>query len=124
MERDTYGGSFLYHLDNHQVVVGFVMGLGYGNPYLFPFEAFQRYKTHPSIRQFLEGGKRISYGARVIAAGGLMSLPKLACAGGDMGLVINAQNCVHCKTRDIKDPTQNIVRVMPNGGGGPNHPNT
>ena len=58
------------------VVVGFVVGLGYTNPYLSPFEEFQRYKTHPSIRAFLEGGKRVSYGARAITAGGLLSLPK------------------------------------------------
>jgi electron-transferring-flavoprotein dehydrogenase len=82
LENDTYGGSFLYHMDNNQVVVGFVVGLGYSNPYLSPFEEFQRYKTHPSIRKFLEGGKRISYGARAIAAGGLMSLPKLVFPGG------------------------------------------
>ena len=82
LEPDTYGGSFLYHMDNNQVVVGFVVGLGYSNPYLSPFEEFQRYKTHPSIRPFLEGGKRISYGARAITAGGLMSLPKLAFPGG------------------------------------------
>jgi electron-transferring-flavoprotein dehydrogenase len=79
---DTYGGSFLYHLDNNQVMVGFVVGLGYSNPYLSPFEEFQRYKTHPAIRTFLEGGKRVSYGARAIAAGGLMSLPKLVFPGG------------------------------------------
>jgi electron-transferring-flavoprotein dehydrogenase len=82
LESDTYGGSFLYHLDNNQVVVGFVVGLGYKNPYLSPFEEFQRYKTHPAIRGFLEGGRRVSYGARAIAAGGLMSLPKLAFPGG------------------------------------------
>jgi electron-transferring-flavoprotein dehydrogenase len=79
---DTYGGSFLYHLDNNQVAVGFVVGLGYQNPYLSPFEEFQRYKTHPAIRPFLEGGKRVSYGARVITAGGLRSLPKLTFPGG------------------------------------------
>jgi electron-transferring-flavoprotein dehydrogenase len=82
LESDTYGGSFLYHLDNHQVMVGFVVGLGYSNPYLSPFEEFQRYKTHPAIHTFLEGGKRVSYGARAIAAGGLMSLPKLVFPGG------------------------------------------
>ncbi|MBR8220721.1 electron transfer flavoprotein-ubiquinone oxidoreductase [Burkholderia ambifaria] len=82
LDSDTYGGSFLYHLDNHQVVVGFVVGLGYSNPYLSPFEEFQRYKTHPEIRKFLEGGKRVSYGARAITAGGLTSLPKLTFAGG------------------------------------------
>jgi electron-transferring-flavoprotein dehydrogenase len=82
LKADTYGGSFLYHLENNQVVVGFVVGLGYQNPYLSPFEEFQRYKTHPEIRTFLEGGKRLSYGARAITAGGLLSLPKLVFAGG------------------------------------------
>src|SRR5471032_673351 len=82
LENDTYGGSFLYHMDNNQVVVGFVVGLGYSNPYLSPFEEFQRYKTHPAIRAVLEGGKRVSYGARAITAGGLMSLPKLVFPGG------------------------------------------
>jgi electron-transferring-flavoprotein dehydrogenase len=82
LDSETYGGSFLYHMDDNQVMVGFVVGLGYSNPYLSPFEEFQRYKTHPSIRAFLEGGKRVSYGARAIAAGGLMSLPKLVFAGG------------------------------------------
>ena len=82
LESDTYGGSFLYHLDSNQVVAGFVVGLGYSNPYLSPFEEFQQYKTHPEIRKFLEGGKRLSYGARAIAAGGLMSLPKLVFPGG------------------------------------------
>ena len=82
LETDTYGGSFLYHMDDNQVMVGFVVGLGYSNPYLSPFEEFQRYKTHPAIRTMLEGGKRVSYGARAITAGGLMSLPKLVFAGG------------------------------------------
>ena len=80
--NDTYGGSFLYHLENNQIAIGFVVGLGYSNPYLSPYEEFQRYKTHPSIRTFLEGGKRVSYGARAIAAGGLQSLPKLVFPGG------------------------------------------
>ena len=82
LDRDTYGGSFLYHLDNNLVTVGFVVGLGYSNPYLSPFEEFQRYKTHPSVRKYLEGGKRISYGARAISAGGVVSLPKLVFPGG------------------------------------------
>ena len=82
LDRGTYGGSFLYHLDNHQVAVGFVVGLGYSNPYLNPFEEFQRYKTHPSIRGFFEGGTRIAYGARAITAGGLQSLPRLTFPGG------------------------------------------
>jgi electron-transferring-flavoprotein dehydrogenase len=78
----TYGGSFLYHMEDHLVSVGFVVGLAYANPYLSPYEEFQRYKTHPRIRAFLEGGKRLAYGARAIAAGGLMSLPKLVFPGG------------------------------------------
>ncbi|NIE65223.1 electron transfer flavoprotein-ubiquinone oxidoreductase [Burkholderia sp. Ax-1719] len=82
LESDTYGGSYLYHTENNQVMVGFVVGLAYSNPYLSPFEEFQRYKTHPAIRKYLEGGKRVSYGARAITAGGLMSLPKLVFPGG------------------------------------------
>jgi electron-transferring-flavoprotein dehydrogenase len=79
---DTYGGSFLYHLENNQVAVGFVVGLAYTNPYLSPFEEFQRYKTHPEIRGFFEGGKRLAYGARAITAGGLNALPELVFPGG------------------------------------------
>jgi len=82
LAADTYGGSFLYHLEDNLVAVGFVVGLGYSNPYLSPFDEFQRYKTHPAIRGFFEGGKRIAYGARAIAAGGLQSLPKLVFPGG------------------------------------------
>ncbi len=82
LDTETYGGSFLYHLENNQVAVGYVVGLSYANPYLSPFEEFQRYKTHPAIRGFFEGGKRLSYGARAITAGGLQSLPKLAFPGG------------------------------------------
>ena len=82
LESDTYGGSFFYHLEDNLVAIGFVVGLGYTNPYLNPYEEFQRYKTHPAIRTFLEGGKRIAYGARAISAGGLQSLPKLVFPGG------------------------------------------
>jgi electron-transferring-flavoprotein dehydrogenase len=82
LDAATYGGSFLYHMENRQVAVGFVVGLGYSNPYLSPFEEFQRFKTHPAIRPFFEGGKRVCYGARAIAAGGLQSLPKLVFPGG------------------------------------------
>jgi electron-transferring-flavoprotein dehydrogenase len=82
LDAKTYGGSFLYHLENNQVAVGFVVGLAYTNPYLSPYEEFQRYKTHPAIRGFLEGGKRVAYGARAIAAGGLQSLPKFVFPGG------------------------------------------
>jgi electron-transferring-flavoprotein dehydrogenase len=82
LDSKTYGGSFLYHLENNQVMVGYVVGLNYENPYLSPYEEFQRYKTHPAIKPFFEGGKRISYGARAITAGGLQSLPKLVFPGG------------------------------------------
>jgi electron-transferring-flavoprotein dehydrogenase len=82
LDAKTYGGSFLYHLENNQVVVGYVVGLNYENPYLSPYEEFQRYKTHPAIKTFFEGAKRISYGARAITAGGLQSLPKLVFPGG------------------------------------------
>jgi electron-transferring-flavoprotein dehydrogenase len=82
LDPDTYGGSFLYHMEERQVAVGFVVGLGYSNPYLNPYEEFQRYKTHPAIRGFFEGGRRVSYGARAIAAGGLQSLPRLVFPGG------------------------------------------
>ncbi len=82
MKTDTYGGGFLYHLEDNKVTLGLVTGLDYSNPYLSPFEEMQRWKTHPSIRQYLEGGKRISYGARAITAGGALSLPKTVFPGG------------------------------------------
>ena len=82
LKSDTYGGSFLYHMENNLVAIGYVVGLGYTNPYLSPYEEFQRYKTHPAIRVFLEGGKRLAYGARAISAGGLQSMPKLTFRGG------------------------------------------
>jgi len=82
MDSATYGGGFCYHLEDNLVSVGYVVGLNYTNPYLSPFEEFQRYKTHPEISKFLEGGKRLAYGARAIAAGGLQSQPKLVFPGG------------------------------------------
>jgi len=82
MDAETYGGGFLYHLEGGQVALGFVNGLDYKNPWLSPFEEMQRWKTHPSIRAHIEGGKRIGYGARAITAGGLLSLPKLVFPGG------------------------------------------
>jgi electron-transferring-flavoprotein dehydrogenase len=95
LEDDTYGGSFLYHMENNQVVVGFVVGLDYKNPYLSPFEEFQRFKTHPNIRWYFEGdgnpgngkspvkpAKRIAYGARSLTVGGLLSLPRTVFPGG------------------------------------------
>jgi electron-transferring-flavoprotein dehydrogenase len=82
LDDDAWGGGFLYHQANNQVALGFVVALSYRNPYLSPFEEFQRWKQHPAIRQFLEGGKRVSYGARAINEGGYQSIPKLAFPGG------------------------------------------
>ncbi len=82
LDASTYGGSFLYHLENNQVAAGFVIGLDYPNPYLSPFEEFQRFKTHPKIRPLFEGGRRIAYGARALNEGGFQSIPKLVFPGG------------------------------------------
>ena len=84
MDNATYGGGFVYHLEDNLVAVGYVVGLNYENPHLSPFEEMQRYKTHPEIRKYLEGGKRLQYGARAIAAGGLQSLPRLIFPGGGL----------------------------------------
>ena len=90
MDNSTYGGAFLYHMEGNKVTMGFITGLDYANPYLSPFEEFQRWKTHPNVRWYLEGdaehgikpAKRLGYGARAITAGGLMSLPKTVFPGG------------------------------------------
>jgi len=82
LDSKTYGGSFIYHLENNQLAIGFVIGLDYKNPLLDPFEEFQRFKNHSSIRPLLEDGKRISYGARALSEGGFQSIPKLTFAGG------------------------------------------
>ncbi|MFZ9480850.1 MAG: electron transfer flavoprotein-ubiquinone oxidoreductase [Burkholderiaceae bacterium] len=82
LDAHTYGGSFMYHMDHHQIAIGYVVGLNYSNPWLSPFEEFQRYKTHPKIRPFLEGGKRFGLGARAITAGGLNCLPTFTFPGG------------------------------------------
>ncbi len=82
LDMKTGGGSFLYHLEDNMVAVGFVLHLNYKNPYLSPFEEFQRFKTHPAIRDTFEGGKRLSYGARAITEGGFQSVPKLSFPGG------------------------------------------
>ena len=82
MDFNTWGGSFIYHLDNNQAYVGYVVGLDYKNPHLSPFEEFQRFKQHPKVRPMLEGGRRVSYGARAINEGGFQSIPKLTFPGG------------------------------------------
>ncbi len=82
LDSSTGGGSFIYHLENNQVAIGFVLHLNYKNPYLSPFDEFQRFKHHPAVKTTLEGGRRISYGARAITEGGLQSVPKLTFPGG------------------------------------------
>ena len=121
LESDTYGGSFLYHMEDNLVAVGFVVGLGYENPYLSPFEEFQRFKTHPAIRTFFEGGKRICYGARAISAGGLQSLPKLVFPGGalvgDEAGFLNASRIKgsHCRdqVRRCSPPRRRFEALRP-----------
>ena len=82
VDTKTWGGSFMYHLEDNQVAVGYVVGLDYQNPHLYPFKEFQRFKTHPAIRETLEGGRRVCYGARALNEGGLQSVPKLVFPGG------------------------------------------
>ncbi len=82
MDKNTYGGSWIYHMEDNQISIGFVIGLDYKNPYISPFEEMQRFKTHPKIKPLLEGGKRLSYGARTLVEGGFQSLPKLTFNGG------------------------------------------
>ena len=206
LDNSTYGGSFMYHAENKQIFLGYVIGLDYKNPHLSPYDEFQRFKTHPAIKKIIEGGKRISYGARALIEGGFQSLPQMfmpgallvGCDAGTLNMpkidypkydnvltfdktssvyltgtnhadnqpvhlklkdpnlpinytlekfdepaqrycpagvyevqkendvnkfVINSQNCIHCKTCDIKEPSQNIVWVTPEGGGGPKYGN-
>ena len=82
LDRNTYGGSFVYHLENNQAYVGYVVALDYENPYLSPYDEFQKFKTHPMMKEMLTGGKRISYGARAINEGGFQSVPELVFPGG------------------------------------------
>ena len=81
LDNKTYGGSFIYHAENKQIFLGYVIGLDYKNPHLSPFDEFQRFKTHPAIKKIIEGGKRISFGARALIEGGLQSLPKMFVPG-------------------------------------------
>ena len=82
MDQKTYGGSFIYHIEDNQVALGFVIGLDYENPHLDPFKEFQRFKTHPKVKPLLEGGKRLVYGARALNEGGWQAIPKLTFPGG------------------------------------------
>jgi electron-transferring-flavoprotein dehydrogenase len=124
LDASTYGGSFMYHLEERQVAVGFVVGLGYENPYLSPYEEFQRFKTHPAIRGTLEGGKRITYGARAISAGGLQSLPKVVFPGGaligdDAGF-LNASRIkgTHCAMKSGMLAAEATAEALQNGRSG------
>ncbi len=124
LDRKTYGGSFLYHLENRQVAVGFVVGLDYENPYLSPFEEFQRFKTHPAIRPIFEGGRRIAYGARAIVEGGLQSLPKLTFPGGaiigDAAGFVNVPKIkgTHTAMKSGMVAAEAVFDVLAEGGGG------
>lgn len=82
LDRKTYGGSFIYHMEDNKIAIGFVIGLDYQNPWLSPFDEFQRFKTHSSIKALLEGGERLTYGAKALSEGGLQSIPKLTFPGG------------------------------------------
>jgi len=81
LDKNTYGGSFVYHAENKQIFIGFVVGLDYKNPFLSPFDEFQKFKTHKTIKKILEGGKRVAYGARALIEGGIQSLPKMHMPG-------------------------------------------
>ncbi|MFJ4375583.1 electron transfer flavoprotein-ubiquinone oxidoreductase [Pseudomonas japonica] len=124
LDNDNPGGAFLYHLENHQVVVGLIVDLSYRNPHLSPFDEFQRYKHHPVIRQYLEGGKRISYGARAICKGGFNSLPKMVFAGGaligcDLGTLNFAKiKGSHTAMKSGMLAADAIVQALAQGRGG------
>ena len=112
LDSKTGGGSFMYHFDKNLVSIGFVVHLNYSNPNLSPFEEMQRFKTHPSIKESVEGGKRISYGARVINEGGYQSVPKLTFPGGLLvGCAAGFVNIVRIKgvhAAIYSDPFTNI----------------
>ena len=107
LDTKTYGGSFLYHLEDNQVAVGFVTGLDYRNPFLSPFEEFQRFKTHPNIRPTFEGGRRVAYGARALTEGGFQSIPKLVCPGaaiiGCAAGFLNVPKIIFSEKKNILD---------------------
>ena len=90
LDNNTYGGSFCYHAENKQIFIGYVIGLDYKNPYLSPYDEFQRFKTHPTISKILKNGKRISYGARALIEGGFQSLPKMHMPGALLWVVMLA----------------------------------
>jgi electron-transferring-flavoprotein dehydrogenase len=116
LDTQTYGGAFLYHLPDNQVTLGFITGLDYSNPWLSPFEEMQRWKTHPAIRQYLEGGKRIGYGARAITAGGILSLPRLVFPGGALvGCEAGTLNVSRIKGSHRRRPPTRRTDALPRG---------
>lgn len=122
LDSKTYGGSFLYHLDGNRVAVGFVVGLDYQNPYLSPFEEFQRFKTHPAIAPVFSDGRRLAYGARALAEGGLQSLPKLTAPGaaivGDAAGFLNVPRIkgIHCAIKSAMLAAEAVFPVLDNEG--------
>ncbi|MCE2474805.1 MAG: electron transfer flavoprotein-ubiquinone oxidoreductase [Alphaproteobacteria bacterium] len=122
LPADTYGGSFLYHLGDCQVAVGFVVGLDYPNPHLSPFDEFQRFKTHPAIRPTFEGGRRIAYGARALNEGGPQSLPRLVFPGGallgcDAGtLNVPRLKGTHTAIKSGSCAAEAVARALADGG--------
>ncbi|MFH6974290.1 electron transfer flavoprotein-ubiquinone oxidoreductase [Neisseria sp. 23W00296] len=122
LDSKTYGGSFLYHLDGNKVAVGFVVGLDYQNPYLSPFEEFQRFKTHPAIAPTFAGGRRIAYGARALSEGGLQSLPKLTAPGaaivGDAAGFLNVPRIkgIHCAIKSAMLAAEAVFPLLDNEG--------
>ena len=128
LDNRTYGGSFIYHMENNLISIGFVVGLDYQNPYLDPFNEFQRFKQHPAIRKLLENGKRLSYGARAINEGGLQSIPNLSfpggmligCAAGFLNVpkikgihtaMKSAMIAAETVFEDFKNPAQKILKL-------------
>ncbi len=125
LDNHTEGGGFLYHAANNQVFLGLIVALNYRNPHLSPFDEFQRWKQHPKIRQYLEGGKRISYGARAVNKGGLQSLPKLAFPGGmlagcDAGFLNGAKiKGAHTAIKTGMLAAESVQRALAAGEGAP-----
>ena len=124
LDNHTEGGGFLYHAGNNQVFLGLIVALNYRNPHLAPFEEFQRWKQHPTIRRYLEGGKRIAYGARAVNKGGLQSLPKLSFPGGllvgcDAGFLNNAKiKGAHAAIKSGSLAAESIFGALANGDEG------
>ncbi len=124
LDAATYGGSFLYHLEDNQVAVGFVVGLDYANPFLSPFEEFQRFKTHPAIRPTFAGGRRVAYGARALSEGGWQSVPRLTFPGGllvgDTAGFLNVAKIkgTHTAMKSGMVAAEAVFDALKGGGGG------